>query len=71
MLKVESESAVTENEVRTSACEESVKASPAVLPHSKKKNIPPAVTLQEVRHDMSTPEQVKNVMNNLLSGGTI
>ncbi|XP_060764480.1 uncharacterized protein ehbp1l1b isoform X4 [Neoarius graeffei] len=58
VLKVESESAVTENEVRTSACEESVKASPAVLPHSKKKNIPPAVTLQEVRHDMSTPEQV-------------
>ncbi|KAB5543163.1 hypothetical protein PHYPO_G00076050 [Pangasianodon hypophthalmus] len=69
-LKVESESAVTENDVRNSACEEPVKTSPVVLPRSKKKNIPPPVTLQEVRRDTLTPEQVKNVTDNPLSDGT-
>ncbi|MCJ8750396.1 hypothetical protein PDJAM_G00264060, partial [Pangasius djambal] len=57
-LKAESESAVTENDIRNSACEESVKTSLVVLPRSKKKNIPPPVTLLEVRRDTPTSEQV-------------
>ncbi|KAK3521581.1 hypothetical protein QTP70_014773 [Hemibagrus guttatus] len=58
VFKVESESALTENDSRTSACEESVKTPLDVMPCSMKKNIPPPVNLQEVRHDMPTPEQV-------------
>ncbi|XP_053501364.1 uncharacterized protein ehbp1l1b isoform X2 [Ictalurus furcatus] len=57
VLKVESESEVMENVVQTSACGESVKTPPTVLPRSKKKNIPPPFTLQDVRHNTPAPEQ--------------
>ncbi|XP_053542561.1 cytospin-A isoform X10 [Ictalurus punctatus] len=57
VLKVESESEVMENVVQTSACAESVKTPPTVLPRSKKKNIPPPFTLQDVRHNTPAPER--------------
>ncbi|XP_058267743.1 EH domain-binding protein 1-like protein 1 isoform X11 [Hemibagrus wyckioides] len=58
VFKVESESALTENDSSTSACEESVKTPLDVMPPSTKKNIPPPVNLQEVRHDTPTHMQV-------------
>lgn len=64
VLRVESESALTESDVRTSAGDERLMMPQAVAPRSKKNNIPPPFTLQKLRDDTSTPEQVKNVTDN-------
>lgn len=64
MFKVESESALTENDSSTSACEESVKTPLDVMPPSTKKNIPPPVNIQEVRHDTPTHVQVEIFTDN-------
>lgn len=42
-------------------CEEVMKMPLGDVTRSKKKNIPPPFTLQEVRHDPTTPEQVNDM----------